>query len=251
MVARFNDHFSGVAYDYRRFRPLYPSSLFAFLSFITREQKTAWDCATGTGQAARALAAVFDQVIASDASRAQIDHAIKRYNVQYHVFPAEDTRINTRSIDLITVAQALHWFDIEKFFIEANRVLKPGGILAIWSYNLLTISDAVDKLINRLYDDTLRAYWPSQRKLIEENYQSIEFPFQAVQCPNFDMSASWELPQLTGYLNTWSAVSRYQQDNGRNPVDDIADELGEIWGDAKKQLLVKWPLNVIVRIKTG
>ena len=251
MIARFNDHFSGIAQDYRKFRPVYPSNLFAFLSFIAPGQDTAWDCATGSGQSAKVLAQTFSQVIATDASQAQIEQAAKSYNIRYRVFPAEQTNIDDQSIDLITVAQALHWFDIDKFFAEANRVLKPGGVLAVWTYNLLSISDDIDKIINEFYSDMLKDYWPLERKLIDEGYQSIEFPFQEIQCPSFEMTTKWDLRQLLGYFNTWSAVNRYQQQHGKNPTEDIKGQLEELWGDTKKQLTVKWPLTVKVRVKSS
>ena len=249
MIAKFNDHFSDVAQDYRKYRPEYPSNLFAFVSFISPNQETAWDCATGTGQSARVLAQSFSQVIATDASQAQINQATRSHNIHYRVFPAEKTNIDDQSIDLITVAQALHWFDIDKFFIEANRVLKSGGVLAVWSYNLLTINDELDNVINEFYGSVLSKYWPPERKFVEDRYETIDFPFQEIQCPPFEMTTNWKFTQLLGYLNTWSAVVNYREQHGNNPIDDIQDKLEALWGDPKKQLTVKWPLTVKVRVK--
>ena len=239
----FKDYFSSDSKSYSNFRPHYPSALFEYLSSISREHEKAWDCATGTGQSAQNLADYFAEVIATDASQNQISNAVTKVGVQYQVAPAEQTSIEDSSVDLITVAQALHWFDIEKFSQEVNRVLKFEGILAVWTYNLLSITPDIDKLINQLYAEIVEDYWPPERKMVEDRYRGIEFPFQQVLPPSFAMEEVWNFPQLIGYLNTWSAVKSYQQVKHQNPVSLISDQISIAWGKPELLRKVTWPLS--------
>ena len=242
----FKDHFSKHSQGYKKFRPLYPIKLFAYLASLTPTHKLAWDCATGTGQAATELAHYFDYVIASDASQQQIDHAKSATNIDYRVFPAEQTDLDDHSVDLISVAQALHWFDRGAFFAEAKRVLKPQGVLAIWSYNLLTINSAIDGIINNLYNNILGDFWPIERRMVENAYQNIEFPFAYQINTDFHIETDWSLTQLTGYLGTWSAVNAYISKEHTDPIDLIYDELLAAWGDKETVRKIKWPINVII-----
>lgn len=249
MTKKFKDHFSGVADGYRKYRPDYPDELFAFLSFITPVHDRAWDCGTGSGQTAKRLAQLFLEVIATDASQSQISKAKKAYNIRYFVCKAEKTRIDSASIDLITVSQALHWFNTEAFFQEADRVLKPGGVLAVWCYGLLTVRPDIDAIIKEFYLDQLGSYWPEERKLIESHYETVRFPYREIQCPDFSMETRWDLHQLTGYFNTWSAVARYQKQNGTHPFIDYYDRIANLWGDSSNRFDIRWPLDVKVRVK--
>ena len=249
MKIKFKDYFSGHAEDYKTYRPDYPQGLFAFVAAVTPDNKTAWDCATGTGQSALALTTFFDQVIATDASQAQLDNAEQNEIITYQLAPAENTAIDTRSIDLVTVAQALHWFDIPAFFKEVDRVLKPQGVLAVWTYNLLSIAPKIDEIVNHLYGVTLNDYWPKERVLLEENYSGIEFPFEKLDAPTFTMSMQWDFDQLLGYLTTWSAVKEYVKARGVNPVEEIQRTLAVNWGEPSQRLNVTWPLAVHVRRK--
>ena len=242
----FKDHFSNNSDQNHLSRPSYPDDLFKWLASITPATNLAWDCATGTGQAALQLARYFDQVIASDASRQQIDQATNHPNIRYQVATENNPDIDAATVDLITVAQALHWFDRDIFFNEVRRVLKPGGILAVWSYNLLTVTADIDQLINHLYHVILDGFWPEERHLIEENYQSITLPFQNIDALSFHMNQHWNLPQLMGYLSTWSAVKAYEKQNNINPLSDITSTLQEAWGEPTLQRQVTWPLNVKV-----
>ena len=190
------------------------------------------------------LADYYLEVIATDASASQIENCITKNGVRYQVALAETTDIETKSVDLVTVAQAVHWFDLPAFTIEVNRVLKPGGVLAVWTYNLTKITTIVDQIVNDLYGSVLAGYWPEERKFIETEYADIRFPFQDQSSPKFQMAQQWNLSQLIGYLSTWSAVKRYQTENGVNPVEKIYSQLSKAWGQADKQRTVIWPLTV-------
>jgi SAM-dependent methyltransferase len=242
----FKDHFSANAEKYGKYRPDYPAELFEFLSSITPGRDLAWDCATGSGQAAHGLVKYFHKVIATDASERQIEHAIHHEKILYQIAPAHKTNIQAKSIDLITVAQALHWFEFDRFYKEAERVLKQDGIIAVWTYNLLTISPEIDKIIKFFYFNIVGEFWPPERKCVENGYENIPFPFHRLPSPSFRMSAKWTVEQLTGYLATWSAVRRYRDAKGRNPVESIEKELTRLWDDRSGVMNVYWPLSVVI-----
>lgn len=236
------DHFSALAERYARYRPGYPQELFAFLAELAPAPSVAWDCATGSGQAAVGLASHFERVIATDGSARQLAAAATHPKVDYQVAEAERSGLASGSVDLVTVAQALHWFDLERFYAEVRRVVRPGGLIAVWSYNLLTISEPVDRLVNRLYDGLLGPYWPPERALVEQGYAAIPFPFELVGAPRFAMDAQWSLDQLTGYLQTWSAARRYREATGQDALALIAPALSEAWGEPAAVRPVSWPL---------
>lgn len=242
----FQDHFSALAADYASFRPHYPEVLFAWLAQQAPARNLAWDCATGSGQAALGLAAHFARVIATDASAEQIANARRNPRVDYAVAPAEDSGLAAQSVDLITVAQALHWFDLERFYAEVRRVLRPGGVLAVWTYNVLrTDNNAVNALVDHLYSEVLGPWWPLERRLVENGYRDLPFPFAELATPSFAMRTEWALPHLLGYLRTWSAVKRYREACGTDPVATIADALTAAAG-ACDRLRVEWPLALRV-----
>lgn len=243
---KFKDYFSAHAAHYAQFRPHYPEALFAYLASIAPDRTLAWDCATGNGQAAVALAQHFHQVIATDASERQIESTEQHERVQYRVASAERSGLKDRSLDLITVAQALHWFDLPAFFVEAQRVLKADGVVAVWAYNLLTVAPEVDAVVNRFYRETTGPFWPPEREMIEAGYSTIEFPFEKTATPHFEMRASWTLEQLLGYLRTWSATQRFIGARGFDPVDSLGEELRPFWSEADEQRTVRWPLDVRV-----
>jgi SAM-dependent methyltransferase len=242
----FKDHFSAASEQYSQYRPDYPAELFKFLTSVTPGHDFAWDCATGSGQAARGLVKYFRKVVATDASERQIENAIHHEKILYQVATAYKTTIQTGSIDLITVAQALHWFDFDRFYKEARRVLKQNGIIAVWTYNLLTISPEVDSIINFFYADVVGEFWPSERKLVENGYEGIPFPFHRLPSPSFRMSANWTVKQLVGYMATWSAVKRYMDRKGKNPIESIEKELTRLWDHRSGVMSVYWPLSVVV-----
>src|SRR6059036_4241657 len=186
----FKDHFSSQAADYAKFRPGYPQELFDYLASIAPTRRLAWDCGTGNGQAAVGLASVFDRVIATDASENQIANAEQHVRVEYHVAPAENSGIESETIDMIMVAQALHWFDLDRFYAEAQRVLKPNAVLAVSAYNLLHIEPAIDEVVNRYYYEVVGPFWPPERKLVEQ-FADLPFPFHEIDPPEFEMTAQW------------------------------------------------------------
>lgn len=246
MKVKFKDYFSENSEEYGRFRPKYPTELFSYLSSISNRHEKAWDCATGTGQSAVLLSDYFSEVIATDASKSQIENAEKKQSITYQVATAENSNIEKNSINLITVAQAFHWFNIDAFSKEVNRVLKDKGLIAIWSYNLLSVQENIDETIYYLYNTILGDYWPKERKMIEDGYKNIEFPFNKMELPEFNMLAEWNLFQLIGYLCTWSATKKYQKITGINPVEEIHGKISKIWGSPEKILSVKWSLNIRV-----
>lgn len=244
--ANFKDHFSGHSDDYQVYRPRYPAALYEFLSSLCTGHARAWDCATGTGQAAVGLADFFAEVIATDASSNQVESASKRPNISYRVAPAEQSGIEVHSVDLVTVAQAIHWFDLQRFRSEVDRVLGPGAVVAVWSYGLLTINAAIDSVVNHLYGPVLDSYWPPERKFIEEGYRNVEFDYEQLETPAFSMTTEWELSQLVGYLNTWSAVKKYIEQNQTNPVDLVYPDLLKAWGSEQEKYKASWPLTLLV-----
>lgn len=248
MKPHFEDHFSRQSRSYAASRPEYPEALFRYLAGVAPAHGRAWDCATGSGQAAGALAAHFREVIATDASTQQLAQAPHRTRIVYRVASAEDSGIETGSVDLVTVAQAVHWFDRERFYREVMRVLKPDGVVAVWSYNLLRISPELDRVIGNLYTDIVGGYWPAQRRLVEDGYRSLAFPFRELTPPSFEMLARWSLQRLLDYLASWSAVQRYKDAHGADPVAQVAARLRAAWGDAADRT-VRWPLSLRVGIR--
>jgi SAM-dependent methyltransferase len=244
----FKDHFSKQAAGYAKFRPRYPKALFDYLGSVACSRQLAWDCGTGNGQAAVGLASVFERVIATDASEKQIANARLHKTVEYRVAPAENSGIGSKTVDLILIAQALHWFDLKRFYREAQRVLKPDGVLAASAYNLLEIEPAIDEVVNRYYHDVVGCFWPSERKLVEQ-FTSVSFPFDEIEAPRFEMTAHWNLDHLLGYLHTWSSTQRFIAAKGGDPVQEIRDELGSAWGTPDRKRSVSWPLTLRIGVR--
>lgn len=238
----FRDHFSDASADYARYRPRYPGALIAWLAAAAPGRAHAVDVATGNGQAATALAGHFDRVSAFDASAAQIAGAEPAAGVRYAVAPAEALPLPDASADCLTVAQALHWFDLPRFYAEARRVLRPGGLLAVWTYNRLTLDPAVDAVIEHLYSGLLGPDWPAERQLVESGYRELPFPCQEVPVPAMAMTADWTVNDLLGYLGTWSATRRYRTRTGQDPLALVDAELRTAFGQGRRT--VHWPLAV-------
>jgi SAM-dependent methyltransferase len=243
----FKDHFSQLAAQYSAFRPTYPPAIFDYLAQLCPERQSAWDCACGNGQATVALAERFQAVIATDASPQQLAAAPPRPNVEYRVAPAEQSGIAAETVDLVTVAQALHWFDLDLFYGEVQRVLKTTGVLAVWTYGLLHVEgDEVEALLQEFYQDTVGPYWPPERRLVEEGYRGLAFPFAELSSPPFNMQERWDRAHLLGYLRTWSATARYVDDKGLDPVAALEERLGSLWVDPQSARTVSWPLALRV-----
>jgi len=243
----FADHFSSVAANYADFRPNYPPALFSWLATLTSGHQLAWDCAAGSGQASLDLTRHFDRVVATDASAPQIAVAQPHPQVEYRVAPAEASGLADASVDLITVAQALHWFDLDRFYTEAKRVLKPAGVIAVWTYGVLLVDDPqINERVQVFYRDTVGPYWPPERRHVETGYRELPFPFPEIAAPSVNMETPWNLPQLLGYLRSWSATGRYVAARGSDPVAALAQELEPLWGDPGRSRAMSWPLSLRV-----
>ncbi len=242
----FADHFSGHAADYAQFRPHYPDALFTHLASLAPTRALAWDCGTGSGQAAIGLAGHFSSVLATDPSPAQLAHAEPHPSITYRVGPEARSGLPDHSADLVTAAQAVHWFDLNGFHTEVCRVLRPGGVVAVWCYGLPFISPAVDPRLRAFYTGTVGPYWPPERRHVDTGYRSLPFPFPELQVPGFEILAHLDLPSLGQYLRTWSAVKRYQASHSGDPVADLLEELASCWGPAGELRPVRWPLSMRV-----
>ena len=238
----FPDHFSAVASEYAAHRPDYPRALFDWLAAAAPARRCAWDCGTGSGQAAVGLARHFERVVATDASAPQVARARPHRRVAYRAAPAEDSGLPAASVDCVTVAQALHWFDRDGFWSEARRVLVPGGLLAAWCYVSFRVDARVDAVVGRFYREVVGPFWPPERALVESGYAAIAFPFEELAAPRFRMLKLWTLPQLAGYLGTWSAVRGYVSAGGGDPVAALLPELAAAWGDPARARRVTWDL---------
>ena len=241
----FQDHFSAHAADYAFARPDYPPALIDWLTGQCQHKALAWDCATGNGQVAVPLAAGFAGVVASDASAQQIAQAVPHDKIQYFQFLAEQPPFADSSVDLVTVAQALHWFNIGDFFAAVDRVLRNKGILAVWSYDVCHIAPSIDVQVEHYYRNVVGTYWPPERELVASKYQSIEFPYEKLAVPEFTMSRDWSCTQLCQYLASWSATRRYQEATGHDPIPELVKQLQPHWPEGV-QKTVSWPLTVVV-----
>ncbi len=242
----FADHFSGHADRYAAYRPSYPDALFDFLAGLAPANDRAWDCATGNGQAAIGLAAHFRSVVATDASFRQIAGARPHPAVRYVAATAERPPLPDGAADLVAVAQALHWFRLDRFYDQARRVLRPGGVIAAWCYTRTNVDPAIDGVVDHYYEEVVGPDWPAERSLVEAGYRTIPFPFAEVAAPPLAMSCRWDLPRLIGYLDTWSASQRYRARTGRDPIDGVRDALVAAWGEPAAEREVRWPLAMRV-----
>jgi hypothetical protein len=246
VTSTFPDHFSGHAELYRRYRPTYPAELYAWLAEISPGCAAAWDCATGSGQAAVGLAPHFELVVATDASAEQIGHARAHPAVRYVRAAAERAPLADASVDLITVAQAVHWFHLDAFYAEARRVARRGAHVAVWTYSLVRVGAAVDAVVDWFYDQVVGPWWPPERRHVHERYQRLPFPFARVRAPSFDMRPRWTRADLLGQLSTWSSVNRYRKERGTDPLDLLRPKLAEKWPDAEETRDVSWPIHLRV-----
>ncbi|HNJ33859.1 MAG TPA: class I SAM-dependent methyltransferase [Leptospiraceae bacterium] len=235
----FKDHFSNHSRIYSEFRPDYPDAFIEWVCSLPEKKNLAWDCGTGSGQAAVQLKKHFNRVIATDPSEEQIKHAKQLEGIEYRVLPAEKTNLDTASMDLICVAQALHWFDFDLFFAEARRVLKPRGILCAWSYGLLETEEPVQTIIESFYRETVGPYWPAERRHVDERYATIPFPFYKIEAPYFQIERTWDMDSYLGYVSTWSAVQRMRKATGIDPLIELRNQLRPFYPGP---LLIRWPI---------
>lgn len=239
----FQDHFSARAAGYAQARPTYPPELFAYLAALAPGSDLAWDCGTGNGQAALRLAEHFDQVIATDPSAAQLAQAPAHPRIEFRLGLEKESRLPAGSADLVTAAQAAHWFDLQDFYAEATRVLRASGVLAIWCYALLSIEPGLDELMNEFYTVTVGPYWPPERRHTENAYRALPFPFPELPFPAVAMEAQWSLPRLGAYVRTWSSVMRFVAEVGFDPVEPLMSRLAPRWGPPDSEKRIRWPLG--------
>ncbi|GGC02056.1 class I SAM-dependent methyltransferase [Dyadobacter sediminis] len=235
------DNFSKQADAYARFRPTYPDEAFDFILSTVKTKDAVWDCGTGNGQLAAKLSGYFNTVFATDISEKQLSNAVKRENIRYIVASAEENSFTENQFDLVTIAQAIHWFNFDRFYAKVHAVLKDEGIIAVIGYALLEIDEATDKVVQKLYIDVLGPYWDKEREYINQRYATIPFPFDEIKSgQQFVQVMQWSADDLIGYLNTWSAVQHYMEQNKSNPVEEIAEELRQLWGNEDKKT-VRFP----------
>ncbi len=223
------DNFSNQASVYAQFRPTYPQAVFDYLNSVVKGKKSVWDCATGNGQMARELAKTFDTIYATDISQKQLDNAFQAENIAYSIAKAEETHFADDTFDLITVAQAIHWFDFEKFYAEVNRVAKSGAVLFVIGYSMPRFEGKIDEILQDFYWNVTGPYWDAERKHLDNQYNSIPFPFEAIECPVFKNEYRWTLEMAEGYFNSWSSIQHYIKKNGVNPVNEVIDKLRAYW----------------------
>lgn len=240
------NHFNQQSGQYLLCRPDYPGELFDYLTQLVDASATVWDCGTGNGQAAKELASRFSKVIATDINQSQLDVAAQLKNINYICSSAEHTPITTGSISLVTIAQALHWFNFPAFYQEVKRVSSPDGVIAAWCYSLGTFGNDLDDIIKKLYYEILGAeFWPKERFYIDEHYQTIPFPFTPIVGPQFYINKKLTFSQFIGYLSTWSAVKEYQLRQQKNPIELVYDDLQSHWGDINSGQIIHWPLHCL------
>jgi ubiquinone/menaquinone biosynthesis C-methylase UbiE len=237
------DLFSTQAAGYAKHRPSYPPELIDYIIGFVQETALAWDCATGNGQAAALLAPYFKKIMATDASEKQLLLAVSKENIAYLACTAEQTPFADNSFDLITIAQAYHWFQFNAFEKEATRVAKNGAVIAAWGYNLplCNYTDA-DHLILHFYKNVVGSYWDAERKYVEQKYETIPFGFDSLPSKEFSIHVNWNIEDVTGYLNSWSSVQHFIKANGYNPVNETATQLQTVWPENKDRLVFTFPV---------
>lgn len=237
----FKDHFSVQAAGYAVSRPKYPASLFAELARLAPGRRLAWDAGSGNGQAAVALAAHFERVVATEPSEAQLAQAEPHPSVEYHRSAEAAPMLQESSIDLVTVAQAAHWFDRTAFYAEVQRVLRPRGVVAMWAYELCVVTPEIDAVLQRFYRGPIWPCWPPERRHVEAGYRDFDFPFRETAFPTFVMEHEWTLAEFAAYLRTWSSVVRFTRESGTDPVTALEAELAPLWGGGRRK--ISWPLS--------
>ncbi len=239
---RSSDLFSAAARAYAKFRPAYPDALIRFVASTAPGRDLAWDCATGNGQAAVALAPWFRRVVATDASATQLEHARSCPRVEYRLAPEAASGLDPESVDLVTAAQALHWLDLEAFYAEVRRVLKPRGVLAVWCYARCRVAPDIDRAIDWFYEERVGRYWPPQRVHTETGYRDLPFPFDPLPAGTWEVTAAMTREELLGYCGTWSAVAVARRSEQADPIPELAARLAPLWPSAIERRSVTWPL---------
>jgi ubiquinone/menaquinone biosynthesis C-methylase UbiE len=239
----FKDHFSARAALYSQYRPGYPGALFHWVASLVARHDVVWDCATGSGQAATGLANYFTRVIATDASKKQISMAAPHPSIDYRVATAYESGLDDESVDAVTVAQAIHWLDHDRFYREAKRVMREDAAIVIWSYGDPVVDDPqLHDIVHAFNRGTIERYWRPERKVILAALKTIPFPFREIAAPPFTLEQSWTLAEFAGYMRTWSATAAFVEQNGVDPVAPVESRLRPMWGGGKKS--IRWPIYI-------
>lgn len=244
-MSGFQDHFAPQAGRYAAFRPTYPAAMIASVAALAPRRERCWDVGTGSGQAAVLLAEHFAHVDATDASASQVAHATAHQRVSYHVAPAEASPLPDASIDLVTVAQALHWFDLPAFYREVQRVAVPGAAIAAWTYGLIEVDADVDAVVHWFYEARLGTYWPFERRHVESGYATLDFPFPRLAVTSPPIEEMLDREGVTGFLGTWSALKRAREQERGDPLDELRERLAVAWPDGDTRRSVRWPMLVL------
>lgn len=230
--------------NYARFRPEYPAELASFLASTVQEHHQALDVGCGNGQLTQLLAAHFDTVLGVDPSADQIANITEHERIRYQCAPAEKLPVADNSVNLITAAQAAHWFHLPSFYQEARRIAKPNSVLALISYGVLNLEPDLDQRFQHFYWDEIGPYWPAERKLVDEGYASLDFPFEEISAPALAIRVQWDLAQFLGYLFTWSAVRHAKEAGSEDLILQFATDIAIAWGDENRQRSIVWPINM-------
>jgi SAM-dependent methyltransferase len=243
-MTAFKDHFSRQAAAYSRYRPAYPPELIAYVASLAPGDELAVDCATGSGQAAVALAGHFAQVLAVDGSVRQLVQALPHDGVHYVAGLAERLPLGRGRAALVAAAQAVHWFDFDRFYAECRRVLQPGGVVAVWTYEKFHGDAELDAVVDHFYRDVVGPWWPAERRYVEDGYRSLPFPLAEDTAPVFSLVTDWDLEQALGYFASWSAVQRQRDATGADPLPELRRSLEPHWAGRLRRLT--WPLHLRV-----
>ena len=244
MSKGFQDYFSASAAGYALHRPNYPSELIEFLAGVCPRTESAWDCGCGSGQLSVLLAELFQRVIATDPSAAQLSNAKQHPRVEYRLGSAEASGLSDRSVDLAVAAQAAHWFNLPAYYTEVRRVTKPGGIVALITYGNVLMDLSALGVLHNFYKNVAGPYWPPERKNVEDGYRSFPFPFEELQAPHLEIRREWDLAAIIGYVETWSATTALRQAKGEAPVEQFRCDLAEVWGSKETVRVIRWPLSI-------
>ena len=243
-MSDFKDHFSSTATGYAAHRPVYPRAVAEALAERSPGRGLAWDAGCGSGQLSVVLGEVFGEVAATDASAAQIAAATPHPHVRYTLAPAERSGLPGGSVDCAVAAQAAHWFDLDAYYREVRRVGRPGALVALVTYAVMQVDPAVEDVIAHFYWKTLEGHWPAERRLVEEGYRSLPFPFDPVEAPPLALEHRWSAEQLLGYVGTWSAVQSLRKAGRGSELERFGQEVRKAWGDPATPRIIRWPLSL-------
>lgn len=235
--------FSGVSEEYAASRPLYPPELFEWLASCVHHREAAWDAATGNGQAALGLATHFTRVIATDVSPSQVQYAKQHPRIEYRVAPAEASGLAADSVDLVVAAAAIHWFDLDRFYMEVDRVVRRGGLLAAWTYHVAHVGPPLDRVLWPFYRDVVARHFAPGARMVDACYEGLTLPGKQLPAPTFRVSVRWSADEVLRFVRTWSGVQSYMVATKKDPVAQIARAVRDVFGGDSVQE-VSWPLYI-------